>query len=70
MSDEQWRELEDIAKMLVEAREKLEKLQSGGNVPETDALHTAISHAHWLCYRISHNPLPERTCVFGGVCPN
>ena len=51
MSEDQCRELEDIGRMLVEAREKLEKLQSSANLSETNPLHTAISHAHWLCYR-------------------
>ena len=49
---DQCQELEEIGKMLVEAREKLERLQSSGNLPETNALHAAISHADWLCYRI------------------
>jgi hypothetical protein len=52
MSLDQCRELEDLGKVLVEVREKLESLQASGSMPETNPLHAAISHAHWLCFRI------------------
>lgn len=42
------RELENIASMLIAAREKLEKLQGSRKLPGTDALHRAISDAYWL----------------------
>jgi hypothetical protein len=52
MSEDQCHELEEIGNMLIEAREKLERLQSSGNLPETNRLHAAISYARWLCYRV------------------
>ncbi len=59
MSNDERRELEDIANMLAEARERLENLQSARNLPGTNALHNAISQAHWLCHRIYDRAVPE-----------
>jgi hypothetical protein len=70
MSNSRLRELEEIAKTLVEAREKLEKLQASKNLPGTNALHTAISHAHWLCHRIYHGTPPPTGQMFRAVCLN
>lgn len=68
MSDDQCHELEDIAKMLVEAREKLEKLQSSRNLSGTDTLHAAISHAQRLCHRIYDGTPPQTGQTSRAVC--
>ena len=70
MSNDRLRELEEIAKTLAEAREKLEKLQASRNLPGTDALHSAISYAHWLCYRVYDGTLPQPAHAFRTVCVN
>ena len=67
MSNNRLRELEEIAKMLAEAREKLEKLQAAGNLPGTNALHSAISNAHWLCHRISSGVPLDTERVLGAA---
>jgi hypothetical protein len=51
MSDEQFYQLQEIAKMLIEARDKLENLQSW-DLTGTAELESAISKAQWLCHRI------------------
>ena len=70
MPNERLRELEDIAKTLAEAREKLEKLQASRNLPGTNALHSAISEAHWLCHRIYDGTLPQTAQTYRAVCVN
>jgi hypothetical protein len=68
MSNDRLRELEEIAKILVEAREKLERLQASRNLPGTNALHCATSYAHWFSHCICYGAQPENERVFGAVC--
>jgi hypothetical protein len=52
MSAEQFHEIEHIAELLVEATQRVLKLQGSGNLPGPDTLHAAISHPHRLCHHI------------------
>jgi hypothetical protein len=70
MFKDQRRELEEIANLLAEARERLENLQSSKNLPGTNALHNAISHAHWLCHRVYDGVPPEATQALRAFCGN
>ena len=70
MSNDRLREVEEIAMMLIAARDKLEKLQASKNLAGTNALHSAISHAHWLCHRIYDAAPPQTAQRFRAVCVN
>jgi hypothetical protein len=62
MSEDQFYELQKIAKMLIEARDEVENLQSW-DLAGTTALHVAISQAHWLCHRICDDAQFQRRTV-------
>lgn len=70
MSNDRLRELEEIAMMLIAARDKLEKLQVSKNLPGANALHSAISHAHWLCHRIYGAVPPQTEQTLRAACVN
>lgn len=57
-------ELEEIAKMLIEVRQKLEKFKKSRNVPGANALHSAISDTHWLRHCIDDATPPQTAQTF------
>lgn len=70
MSNDQLHELDEVAKMLIAAREELEKLVALGDLPGIDALHSAISHAHWLCHCIYGSARVNSGQEFRALCGN
>jgi hypothetical protein len=58
MSHDQYCRLQDIAKMLIDARDELEMLELD-DVQDANALHGIISQAYWHCTRICHSATRE-----------
>ena len=52
MSHDHYCRLQDIARMLIDAREGLERSDLI-KLPDANALHALISEAHWLCTKIA-----------------
>jgi hypothetical protein len=62
MSHDQYCRLQDIANMLIDARDELEMLELE-DVQDANALHGIISQAYWLCTRICQSAAPEQARV-------
>jgi hypothetical protein len=66
MSHDQYCRLQDIANILIDARDELEMLELGG-VRDANALHGIISQAYWLCTRICQSATPGQARMAADV---